>query len=441
MSAAIASVTKIRASSTLHKDIKNYGPKNMIDGNVDTCWNSDVGTPQWIQVHFESDVRVSALVFTFQGGFAPKCIKVMMQDGAEWKVVETLWGVDVSKQQVFEFKKSIKVPALRVVFEESYDTMWYRVLYILMVLLLVVLLVDAGGSESRSEPTYETTSAEMREWIMTQFKYTRITVCRIGKLDDGTWTCRPKSLCNRELNGTVLIRGLRDSQRALNPSNIGNAGYISKTNKTLIVAIPPSYGYADYLLDLTTQWTDIPTKRINESYSGAPFSAKVHKGFLDASERILGQVMDAFDEWGVIGYRKMGIERVVLTGHSLGAAVATLLALSVKHHLNPRVKMDVVTFGSPRIGNTEFAEWASAELRNMSYRVSNRNDVIAELPPRAMRWAHIEEEYFVTDTWHHTINRCPATTSTESEECSNAVSFMALNPAAHFNYFDTPYCY
>ncbi len=32
---------KIKVSSVLQRDVKNYGKQYLIDGNEDTCWNSD----------------------------------------------------------------------------------------------------------------------------------------------------------------------------------------------------------------------------------------------------------------------------------------------------------------------------------------------------------------------------------------------------------------
>ena len=42
----------------------------MLDGKLDTCWNSDQGSPQYILMDFGRDVAVIKLNVMFQGGFA-----------------------------------------------------------------------------------------------------------------------------------------------------------------------------------------------------------------------------------------------------------------------------------------------------------------------------------------------------------------------------------
>ena len=42
----------------------------MFDGNTDTCWNSDQGSPQYVVIDFGRQVVPTALSIMFQGGFA-----------------------------------------------------------------------------------------------------------------------------------------------------------------------------------------------------------------------------------------------------------------------------------------------------------------------------------------------------------------------------------
>ena len=50
--------------------------------------------------------------------------------------------------------------------------------------------------------------------------------------------------------------------------------------------------------------------------------------------------------------------RVLLTGHSLGGAVATLLAERLVSMGIDKDRVPVITFGAPAIGNAAFAEAA-----------------------------------------------------------------------------------
>ena len=73
------------------------------------------------------------------------------------------------------------------------------------------------------------------------------------------------------------------------------------------------------------------------------------------------------------------VTSVTICGHSLGGALATLLALDVAANTvykNP----SVYTFGSPRTGDSLFASTYDQVVKN-SYRVANRLDIVPTLPP------------------------------------------------------------
>lgn len=73
-----------------------------------------------------------------------------------------------------------------------------------------------------------------------------------------------------------------------------------------------------------------------------------------------------------------GIERIVVAGHSLGAALATLLGLDVG--LNSGVKdREVYTFASPRVGNHHF-KLSYEAVMSQTFRIHNRPDLVPKLP-------------------------------------------------------------
>lgn len=74
---------------------------------------------------------------------------------------------------------------------------------------------------------------------------------------------------------------------------------------------------------------------------------------------------------------------VFYTGHSLGAALATLAAAR-------RVPKAVYAFGSPRVGNPAFA----ALLNDIPiYRIVDDEDVVTTLPPEALGFRHAGTEH------------------------------------------------
>jgi Lipase (class 3) len=73
------------------------------------------------------------------------------------------------------------------------------------------------------------------------------------------------------------------------------------------------------------------------------------------------------------------VSSMTICGHSLGGALATLLALDVAANTafnNPAV----YTYGSPRTGDSLFASTFDQVVKN-SYRVANRLDIVPTLPP------------------------------------------------------------
>ena len=75
-----------------------------------------------------------------------------------------------------------------------------------------------------------------------------------------------------------------------------------------------------------------------------------------------------------------------ISGHSLGAALATLTADRF-----PKVR-SLYTFGSPRVGDREFAENFTVE----AHRFVNGNDIISRLPPEGL-YHHVGQIHVLGD--------------------------------------------
>ena len=117
----------------------------------------------------------------------------------------------------------------------------------------------------------------------------------------------------------------------------------------------------------------------------------VHSGFYEIFESV----------WIEIGSMLLGYKSVIFTGHSLGAAVATLMA-SELHIKNSDTNISVVTFGSPKVGDTRFVSTFNASKIN-SCRIFNTLDLIPKLPfslhlPEILipNYAQVDEELSFT---------------------------------------------
>ncbi|KAI7899478.1 galactose-binding domain-like protein [Cokeromyces recurvatus] len=125
MSSLINENTRIKVSSVLNRDSTNFGKQNLVDGQVETCWNSEQGLPQHILLDFSSPASVQAIVFQFQGGFVgKKCVVVgsIVESPNDYNVpVDTLYPEDVNSIQTFSFEPTQPLKRIKIIFEESTD--------------------------------------------------------------------------------------------------------------------------------------------------------------------------------------------------------------------------------------------------------------------------------------------------------------------------------
>lgn len=103
---------------------------------------------------------------------------------------------------------------------------------------------------------------------------------------------------------------------------------------------------------------------------------KVHRGFAEA----LSKVRTSLD----LALQALKC-RALFTGHSSGAALATLMA-SLQH------PACLYTFGSPRVGDADFVStWKGVEIR----RYVDCCDLVTRVPPQFMGYAHAGELYYI----------------------------------------------
>jgi len=72
--------------------------------------------------------------------------------------------------------------------------------------------------------------------------------------------------------------------------------------------------------------------------------------------------------------------RLILTGHSLGAALSELAAPDVLHNLNARWQPEVQNFAGPRVGQSDFVNVFDAQI-DVCFRVVNIWDLVPNVPP------------------------------------------------------------
>jgi len=103
--------------------------------------------------------------------------------------------------------------------------------------------------------------------------------------------------------------------------------------------------------------------------------AAIGKGFLRAYASVRRAVHQA------VRSRLQACEApvLVITGHSLGAALANIAALDLRTHLEGDIAMSLVTFASPATGNKHFIKMLETQQNLELVRVVHNADVIAGL--------------------------------------------------------------
>ena len=81
----------------------------------------------------------------------------------------------------------------------------------------------------------------------------------------------------------------------------------------------------------------------------------------------------------------------MVTGHSLGGAMAILAAADIKLTFH-RVD-EVYTFGQPRVGNAAFAKWFETQIPQ-TYRLVHNADIVPHVPPSNFGFQHSSTQYW-----------------------------------------------
>lgn len=162
-------------------------------------------------------------------------------------------------------------------------------------------------------------------------------------------------------------------------------GFIARSGSDVVVAIRGTEGILEWIRDI--EFRPVP-------FAAYPAAGSVEHGFLDfyesfhtgpssASPKVVDAISALVDAGGVTSLR--------ITGHSLGSALATMLAIDIAGHgvfVNPVV----YTFASPRVGDKTFAGQYD-RLITTSWRTANLMDIVTALPPIWAGYVHVDAEH------------------------------------------------
>lgn len=189
-----------------------------------------------------------------------------------------------------------------------------------------------------------------------------------------------------ELHGLELAGFIHDA-------STDTEGFIAANAEEIFVAFRGTTTIQDWMTDAKVRTESPMWWRVNGDSitpSEGLKRARVHRGFLDCLWRVNSSTRHTLQRLRSVD------QQLVITGHSLGGALAMLLALDLEDLFEP--VNQVITFGQPRAGDAAFARYYNSLLIAKTFRVVNDLDAITRLPSWFMGYRHAGTELFI-DCW------------------------------------------
>jgi len=169
-------------------------------------------------------------------------------------------------------------------------------------------------------------------------------------------------------------------------------------------------------------------------FPGASSDIETHQGFSLTFARTATDILGAVTK----GLADKNVNSVIVSGHSLGAALAIMTSVYLNQQLNNatvnpaatnpgKTTISTVVFGSPRGGNQAYADFVDQNLPGLVH-MHNQNDLVPTVPPHELDYQHPSGELFVQPADPHTVVSCPGQ---ENENCSAGNDLVDVSIADH----------
>ncbi len=145
-------------------------------------------------------------------------------------------------------------------------------------------------------------------------------------------------------------------------------GFVAADDESVVVSFRGTeQNIEDWITDLSYR-----------HHSRRVLGGRIHRGFWKSWTAVKSKALDS------IASVRTSRQRLWVTGHSLGGALATLAGRDMPRFLRPT---GVVTFGAPRVGDPSFAQNYNAPHA----RYVNEDDVVPHVPFRGLinRYEHV----------------------------------------------------
>lgn len=203
-------------------------------------------------------------------------------------------------------------------------------------------------------------------------------------------------------------------------TGIGGFVAVDAAHRQIILSFRGSNNIRNFITDVVFDFTD----------SDLASGAEVHDGFSDAWDEVADATTAALNQ----ALAANPSFKIISTGHSLGAAVATLAAANLRAQ---GYAIDLYTYGSPRVGNDVFVNFVNSQPGG-EFRVTHTDDPVPRLPPIIFDYRHITPEYWLSTgddtTDSYTVSEIEVCTGIANVDCNAGTS--GLDITAHRNYLE-----
>jgi len=157
-------------------------------------------------------------------------------------------------------------------------------------------------------------------------------------------------------------------------------GYIAvdKTRGLTVLSFRGSHTIRNFLAD--ADFVQVPTDICD--------GCEAHQGIWDSWLETRVGILAALKTTAAQNPRS----KVVVTGHSLGGAIADIAAAEIR---KMGVPADLYTFGAPRIAGRKLSDFITNQNAGGNFRITHFDDPVPRMPPLFLGFVHISPEYFI----------------------------------------------
>jgi len=219
------------------------------------------------------------------------------------------------------------------------------------------------------------------------------------------WDC---FFCNKTFTRTNVV------EKIFSDDAHNLFGYVVRTEYDIVISFRGSQqSLENWITNLNFLKTD---------YEYGPCGCKVHSGFYQGYMYLKDQIVPTIRSLK----SKYPNLPVRVTGHSLGAALATHCVADLMGVEKIPVDM-LIHYGEPRVGDSGFSQWFR-NLGVVTTRVTHYKDIVPHLPPKDFGFWHVPKEIWFTDDTSYRV--CDG--SGEDPTCSDSV--LGDSIADHLTY-------